>query len=77
MPHFKINSVLDMKSLKCPKPMIKVMNTLKSMEKGQILQVICDDKTSKKSIPSLCKRGDYKLLSLGEQKEVIKFIIRR
>jgi TusA-related sulfurtransferase len=77
MPHFKINSVLDMRSLSCPKPMIKVMNTLKSMEKGQILQIICDDKTSIKSIPSLCKRGGYKLLFLGEQKEAIKFIIRR
>ncbi len=77
MPNFKINSVFDMRSLVCPKPMIKVMNTLKSMEKGQILQVICDDKTSKKSIPSLCERGGYKLLLMREQKEVIKFIICR
>ena len=77
MPNFKINTVLDMRGLSCPKPMIKVMNTLKSMEKGQILQLICDDKTSKKSIPSFCERGGYKLLLMREQKGVIKFIIRR
>jgi tRNA 2-thiouridine synthesizing protein A len=77
MPKIKINAVLDMRSLSCPKPMIKVMNTLKSMEKESILQVVCDDSTTKKTIPSLCKRGGYKLLSKSERKGVIKFIIQR
>jgi tRNA 2-thiouridine synthesizing protein A len=77
MPNVKINSVLDMRGLSCPMPMINAMNTLKSMKKGQLLQVICDDSNTKKNISSLCKRGGYRLLSMSEEKGVIKFIIQR
>lgn len=77
MVNVVIDKVLDLKGFICPRPMIMTMSVLKSMEKGQVLQIICNDSTTKYSIPSLCERWDFRLLEMKEEDGVISFIIQK
>ncbi len=77
MEDIVINKMLDVKGLICPRPMIMTMSTLKSMEKGQILRVICNDITTKHSVPSLCERSSFSLLEMKEENGIISFIIQK
>lgn len=73
----KIDRVLDVKGLVCPRPMVMTMNTLKTMEKGQILHVMANDSSTKHSIPALCERGGYRLLEMREEAGTIHFVIQK
>jgi len=77
MVEVRIDKVLDVKGLICPRPMIMTMSTLKSMAKGQVLHVISNDKTTKYSIPGLCERGGFRLVEMKEEGGVINFIIQK
>lgn len=73
----KADKFLDVQGLFCPKPIVMTAGTLQSMDKGQILQVVCSDNTAKLSIPMLCERGSFKLLDLTEGDGVLNFFIRK
>lgn len=73
----KIDKVLDVKGLVCPRPMVMTMNTLKTMEKGQVIHVIANDSSTKHSIPALCERAGYKLVEMKEDAGTISFIIQK
>ncbi len=77
MVDVRIDKLLDIKGLICPRPMIMTMSTLKSMKKDQVLHIICNDKTTKHSIPGLCERSGSKLLEMKEEDGVISFIIQK
>ncbi|MCL4457949.1 MAG: sulfurtransferase TusA family protein [Nitrospirae bacterium] len=73
----KIDKVLDVKGLVCPRPMVMTMSTLKSMEKGQVLHVMANDSSTKHSIPALCERSGYKLLETKDESGSISFVIQK
>lgn len=73
----KIDKVLDVKGLVCPRPMVMTMNTLKTMEKGQVLHVLANDSSTKHSIPALCERSGYKLLEMKDESGTINFVIQK
>lgn len=77
MIDIRIDKILDLKGLICPRPMIMTMSMLKSMEKNQVLKVTCNDSTTKHSVPGLCERSGFRLLELKEESGVISFIIRK
>lgn len=71
------DKVLDVKGLLCPVPTVMTEKTLKEMKKGDTLQVITNDITTRESIPSVCIREGYMLLESIEEDGLIYFIIRR
>lgn len=73
----KIDKVLDVKGLVCPRPMVMTMNTLKTMGKGQVLHVLANDSSTKHSIPALCERSGYKLVEMKDEAGTISFIIQK
>lgn len=77
MVNVRIDKVLDVKGLICPRPMIMTMSTLKSMGKGQVLRIISNDKTTKHSIPGLCERTGFRLLEMKEEADMISFVIQK
>jgi tRNA 2-thiouridine synthesizing protein A len=77
MVEFKIDKALDVIGMVCPRPMIMTMSTLKTMEKGQVLQVKANDSSTKHSIPALCERGGYKLLDMKDEAGTITFVIQK
>ncbi|MEW6110068.1 MAG: sulfurtransferase TusA family protein [Nitrospirota bacterium] len=71
------DKILDLKGLVCPRPMVITMSTMKTMERGQTLEVLCTDITTKNSIPALCERSGYKLLKLKDENGLVTFCIQK
>lgn len=77
MSEVKVDKTLDVKGLVCPRPMVMTMNTLKAMEKGQVLHVIANDSSTKHTIPALCERAGYKLVEMRDEAGNINFVIQK
>lgn len=77
MSEVKVDKTLDVKGLVCPRPMVMTMNTLKAMEKGQVLHVIANDSSTKHTIPALCERAGYKLVEMKDESGNINFVIQK
>lgn len=56
----KIDKVINISGKICPYTVMETRDTLKSMEKGQVLEVITDYKpAATESIPNFCKKKNY------------------
>jgi len=71
----KVDRIVDVSGLLCPGPDLIIRKTLAEMEKGKTLEVISNDKTTKKSIPSICKRGKCRLVGIIEEDGLLHFLI--
>ena len=68
---------LDVKGFVCPRPMVMTMNLLNTMNPGDTLEVVANDSSVKHSIPSLCERAGYKLLSQRDEGGEFIFLIQK
>ena len=68
---------LDLKKELCPKPLIRTMSAIKTLEKGDTLSVETTDIIAKDAIPKLCERAGFTLLELTEEDGIIRFSIRK
>jgi tRNA 2-thiouridine synthesizing protein A len=68
---------LDLSNELCPRPMIMVMSTIKTLDKGDLLKVRTTDPTTKVAIPKLCERAGFALLEMTEEGGAILFSIRK
>lgn len=55
-------TVLDVKGLKCPLPVLKVQKAMKSLSAGDILEVQATDPLSVIDIPAYCNESGHRLL---------------
>ncbi len=74
---FKPDRVIDVRGMKCPRPLLTTKQTLDGMGSGQILQVIATDATTKSSFPPYLSRSGDELLEIEESEEGIIFFIKR
>ncbi|MEN8143021.1 MAG: sulfurtransferase TusA family protein [Thermodesulfobacteriota bacterium] len=73
----KIDRFLNLSGLLCPNPSLITAKKLEDMKPGELLEVVCSDKSVKVSIPALCRRGSYELVETRDEKGLIHFIIRK
>ena len=70
--------VLDVKGLKCPMPVLKTKVRFKTMNPGEILEVITTDPGSRKDLPAWAdKTGNHLLGSREEGADVYHFFLQR
>ena len=69
--------VLDAKGLKCPGPIIKTADTLRSMFTGQKLQIEATEDAFASDIAVWCERTGNKLLKLEVQPESIMALVEK
>ena len=55
-------TVLDVKGLKCPLPVLKVQKAMKSLSAGDILEVQATDPLSVIDIPAYCNENGHRLV---------------
>ena len=72
-----VDKELDLRNELCPRPMIMVMSTIKTLDKGDLLKVKTTDPTTKGAIPKLCERAGFTLLEMTEEGGTILFSIRK
>ncbi|HLB12918.1 MAG TPA: sulfurtransferase TusA family protein [Dehalococcoidia bacterium] len=62
MAEKQASKTIDIKGLICPYTLIETRDTLKTLEQGQVLEVISDyEPAAKTTIPSFCEKKGYPL----------------
>ena len=74
----KADKVLDCRGMLCPEPVLETKKTIKSMEIGQVLEVMADDRGSVEDIPRWAKRTKQEFLGYKETDDGhYSFLIKR
>ena len=71
------DKILDARGLQCPMPVVKTSQEIKSIEVGQILQVLATDPGSMADIAAWSKSTGNALLSMGKDDGVFVFNIKK
>jgi tRNA 2-thiouridine synthesizing protein A len=71
------DKILDARGLQCPMPVVKTSQEIKSIEVGQILQVLATDPGSMADIAAWSKSTGNELLSMGKDDAVFVFYIKK
>ncbi len=72
-----IAETLDMTGYFCPEPVIRVNEAIGDVGVGELLELLADDPSSKPDIQSWTKRTGHELISIEEDGDVFRFLIRR
>jgi tRNA 2-thiouridine synthesizing protein A len=70
-------TVLDVKGLNCPLPVLRANRELRRMEPGARLRVLATDRASIADFQAFCQETGHALLAWSEDAGVLSFVIRR
>lgn len=70
-------TLLDVKGMNCPLPVLKANRTLRAMEAGQRLRVLATDRAAVADFQAFCRETGHALLAWSEEAGVLSFVIRR
>ena len=70
-------SLLDVKGLNCPSPIIQAKKAMNSLESGDILEILSTDSGSVKDFNTFCQATGSELLESGEEDGVYRFLIQK
>ena len=71
------DQVLDAKGLNCPLPILKAKKALKSLEGGQVLEVISTDPGSVADFGAFCRTTGNELVEQNEADGIYTYLIRK
>ena len=71
------NQTVDCKGLSCPMPILKLAKGIKTLEVGQVLELLATDPGSKPDVPAWCEKTGNELIETMEEEGVYKYYIRR
>ncbi len=69
-------TLLDVTGLSCPLPLLKTKLALKTMRKGDCLNVITSDSGSYRDIPAYIEQSEHALISKASKGGSYYFVIR-
>ena len=72
----QVDQSLDCKGLSCPMPIIRLSKAAKSMQSGEVLEMIASDAGAKADVPAWCSKTGNTLLEEIEDGNSFKFYIR-
>ncbi|WP_025885832.1 sulfurtransferase TusA family protein [Asaia prunellae] len=70
-------TLLDVRGLACPLPVLRAHRSLKSMQAGARLRVLATDRASVADFQSFCRETGHALVAFSEDGETLSFVIRR
>jgi tRNA 2-thiouridine synthesizing protein A len=70
-------TLLDVKGLNCPLPVLRANKVLRSMAAGEKLRVLATDRAAVADFRAYCQETGHHLLSFTEEAGVFSFTIRR
>jgi tRNA 2-thiouridine synthesizing protein A len=71
------DDTLDCMGLYCPMPIVKTAQKMKQLKKGQVLEIVADDKGIKQDMPAWAKTTGNEFLGVEEAGEEIKVYVRK
>jgi tRNA 2-thiouridine synthesizing protein A len=70
-------TLLDLKGLNCPLPVLRANRALRTMQPGEKLRVLATDRATMADFRAYCRETGHDLLACGEEAGVFSFTIRR
>ncbi len=70
-------TLLDVKGLACPLPVLRANRALRSMPEGARLRVLATDRAAVQDFHAFCRETGHALVAFGEEAGVLSFVIRR
>jgi len=55
---------LDARRLLCPMPVIRAQNRIKTLAKGDVLEVTCTDPGAKSDLPTWCRINGHEVIEI-------------
>jgi len=70
-------ATLDCVGLYCPEPVFRTRKMLDELKAGEVLEVLADDPSAKEDIPRLVRRLGYEMLSMEDEANYTRFLIKK
>ena len=70
-------TVLDVKGMACPLPVLRANRSLRGMASGERLRVLATDRAAVADFQAFCRETGHDLLAWSEEAGVFSFVIRR
>lgn len=70
-------TLLDVRGLSCPLPVLKANRVLRELAAGDHLRVLATDRASSADFRSFCRETGHALVAFGEEAGVLSFVIRK
>ncbi len=71
------DTVLDVKGLRCPLPVLRANRVLRGLPPGAQLRVLATDRASVADFQAFCHETGHALVAFSEEAGVFRFLIRR
>lgn len=68
---------IDCLGLFCPMPILKTREAMKTLQVGQVLEMISDDPASDADMRSWSAKAGHELIEIGRDGAVYRFLIRK
>ena len=70
-------SVLDVKGMSCPLPVLRANRALRALAPGDRLRVLATDRAAMGDFQAFCRETGHSLLAWSEEGGVLSFLIRK
>ena len=70
-------TLLDVKGLACPLPVLRANKALRGMAAGERLRVLATDRAAAADMRAYCRESGHDLVSCSDEGGVLSFVIRR
>ncbi|HTU53774.1 MAG TPA: sulfurtransferase TusA family protein [Acetobacteraceae bacterium] len=70
-------TVLDLKELRCPLPVLRANRVLRGLPPGARLRVLATDRAAVADFQAYCRESGHALLAWSEEAGTFSFVIRR
>ena len=70
-------TLLDVKGLNCPLPVLRANRALRALPGGARLRVLATDRAAVQDFHAFCRETGHALVAFGEEAGVLSFVIRR
>jgi tRNA 2-thiouridine synthesizing protein A len=70
-------TVLDVKGMSCPLPVLRTNKMLRGLSGGARLRVLATDRAAVADMQAFCRETGHALLAMSEEAGVFSFVIRK
>ena len=70
-------TLLDVKGMNCPLPVLRANRSLRAMAPGEKLRVLATDRAAIADFRAFCHETGHALVAMSEEAGVLSFVIRR
>ena len=70
-------TLLDVKGMSCPLPVLRANRSLRAMAPGERLRVLATDRAAIADFKAFCQETGHALIAMSEEAGVLSFVIRR